>query len=57
MNHRFTIMPLWEVRMRLNLELELPDQGYTIKEGPWVMHTGKQGFIDFHVEMAKAVRR
>lgn len=47
----------WEVELRERLGKEIKDGLHQIKEGEFVVYTGKQGYIDFEVELERTFRQ
>jgi hypothetical protein len=48
-------MEPWEEELRARLEQEVPNGMYNIGTGNLVCWTGKGGYIDFRVELEKAI--
>ena len=46
----------WEVELRDRLDKEVKDGMHQIKEGDFIAFTGKQGYIDFEVELERTFR-
>jgi len=49
-------MEQWEKELRAKLEKETPDGLYQIGDKDFVFATGKDGYINFQVEMVRATR-
>ena len=49
--------PEKEKELREKLEKEMPDGAYTFQYGNWFSMTGKQGAIDFQVELHKEAEK
>mgnify|MGYP001018962523 CR=1 FL=1 len=49
-------MEQWEKELREKLEKSIPEGGYNIGTGNLVCWTGKGGYINFRVELAREVR-
>jgi len=49
-------MEQWEKDLRERLNKEIPDGNYEIKEGKVYAITGKNGYIEFQVELYKLIK-
>jgi len=47
----------WEIELRAKLDKEIPNGAYQIGTPPVVAWTGKGGYIDFHIEMERVLRK
>lgn len=47
-------MEQWEIDLRAKLEAELPDACYEIGGGDLIAYTGKQGKINYEVELYRS---
>ena len=50
-------MEQWEIKLREKLEKELPEGSYDIGTDNFVCITGKGGYINFRVALAKEVQK
>jgi hypothetical protein len=49
-------MEQWEIDLRDKLDKELENKMYEIREGEFVVFTGKQGKIEFEVSLERVFR-
>jgi len=49
-------MEQWEIDLRARLDGEVPHGSYQIGSGKWIAWTGKLGYINYLVELQRAIR-
>ena len=57
LNYKPILMEWWEFVMREKLKRELPDGLYTIGQTPFIVQTGKAGYINYEIQLHKEVRK